>query len=325
MVRSRKGIVAVLLLLCFEFPVWAQSTRIDSGTVSHDKFGFYWETRLMPGTPPLADISFRTIEEQGIIHRVLLDKTRHVYVGYDVIVEPQAEANSYRITIRPLDISSPVVKQVVLGFDNVPWTQMPTPGWGGPTNPQNIKGGDVLQLELLSNRATRQLVIDYVTVQEPARRAIVGFGEPPPTDRKFAFAPGVARDFKADDVEMTIQSPRLSINGKLDESTARRFDNVSGSVVWFATANRGRYLLSLLPHSDVGFQKAGEVRGSSLTFTVGKDTFTLNTGGRIAPGQGAYTLYVLHDPDFRLTYPNADNSVFVMGADDRPETLIRKK
>jgi hypothetical protein len=82
--------------------------------------------------------------------------------------------------------------------------------------------------------------------------------------------------------------------------------------------------LSLVPRPELGFRKAGEVRGSSLSFVIGKDTFTLSTGGRIAPGQAAYSLYVLHDPDFRLTYPNADNSAFVMGAADRPEVLIRK-
>ncbi len=123
-------------------------------------------------------------------------------------------------------------------------------------------------------------------------------------------------------MELTIQAPRLSINGKLDESSTKRFDEVSGGVVWIYVGKRGRYILSLVPHPELGFRRAGEVRGSSLSFVVGNDTFSLSTGGRIAPGQGSFNLYVLHDPDWKPTYPMADLSAFNMGAADRPESLM---
>jgi hypothetical protein len=124
-------------------------------------------------------------------------------------------------------------------------------------------------------------------------------------------------------VELTIRAPRLSINGKLDESSTRHFNEVSGSVVWFYTSNRGRYILSLVPRPELGFRRAGEVRGTSLSFVVGKDTFSLSTGARIAPGQAAFNLYVRHDPEWRPTYPNADLTAFSMGATDRAESLVR--
>jgi hypothetical protein len=171
------------------------------------------------------------------------------------------------------------------------------------------------------NNATNQRVVDYVTVQEPTRR-FRGWDSVP--DRQFSFAPGPSRDFRADDVELSIQAPRLSINGKLDETTTGRFDSVSGSVVWIYVAKRGRFLLSLAPHPELGFRKAGEVRGSSLSFVAGGETFTLNTDGRIAPGQAAFSLYVLHDPDWKPTYANADLASFKMGAADRAELLLKK-
>jgi hypothetical protein len=57
---------------------------------------------------------------------------------------------------------------------------------------------------------------------------------------------------------------------------------------------------------------------------VGADTFTLNTGSRIVPGQASFNLHVLHDPEWRPDYPNADASAFFMGTADRVESLIRK-
>jgi hypothetical protein len=322
--RNKQTILALwVVLFVGQQPLLSQSMRIDGGVISQERFGFYWETRLMPPTPPMANLSSETTADAGIIHRLLIDRTRQVYVGYDVVIETMPEPNTYRVTVRPLAMNSELARRA-LGGGLSGWNQMQTPGWRTALAPRIIKGGDVLELELLSNRTTNQSVIDYVTVQEPAGRKPQGFNSIPGPDRQFTFTPGPSRDIKADDVEMTIQSPRLSINGKLDETTARRFDDISGPVVWFATAKRGRFLLSLVPRLEFGFRKAGEVRGSSLSFVIGSDTFTLNSGGRIAPGQAAYTLYVLHEPDFRLTYPDADNSVFVMGA-DRPEALIRKR
>jgi hypothetical protein len=177
-------------------------------------------------------------------------------------------------------------------------------------------------LRLLTNSATNQAVVDYVTVQEPSR-VFRGFNTPA-RDREFAFAPGPARDFRTDDVQLSLQAPRLSINGKLDETSAQRYDAVSGAVVWFYAAKRGRYILSLAPRPELGFRKAGEVRGSSLSFTLGNDTFTVSTGGRIAPGQAPFNLYVLHEPEWKPSYTFADLNVFVMGADDRAESLLRK-
>jgi hypothetical protein len=154
--------------------------------------------------------------------------------------------------------------------------------------------------------------VDYVTVQEPVRRG--GFNPEP--ERHFSFEPGPSRDFRADDGELALLAPRLSINGKLDETSAHRFDEVSGSIVWIYAAKRGRFLLSLTPRAELGFRKAGEIRGSSLSFVMGGDTFTLNAGGRIAPGEASFTLYVLHQPDWKPTYALADLSVFNMGTLD---------
>ena len=315
--RATAVALCVIALSGFVQSAFAQSSRIDGGTVSQSKFGFYWETRLEPGTPPLSgSFSTSTAYEQGIVHRLLIDSAQKMYVGYDVLVEPLSEPNTYRVTFRKLTVTPDLARQ----FLGDGWANIQTPGWGLPA-PQVVKGGDVVSLPLLTSKKTNQRVVDYMTIQEPSQR-FSGFNSIP--ERQFSYSGGPSRDFGLDDAELFIQSPRLSINGKLDETSARRFDEVSGAVVWLHVANRGRFLLSLVPHPKFGFRKAGEVRGSSLTFVIGVDTFTLNTGHRIAPGQAPYSLYVLHDPDWRPTYENADLSVFTMGAADLVESLLRK-
>ena len=316
---SLMAMVCFLAAICLVQPSLAQSTRIDGGTVSQPQFGFYWETHLEPGTPPMSDgFVTQTTDSPGVIHRVLLDRSGRVYAGYDVIVTPLAERNTYRVSFQGLTMTKEIAG--FMGGDSSNWTQLPRSGWESSTT-QEIHGGEVIRLNLFRNPSTGQSVVDYVTVQEPSRK-FAGFNQTP--ERKFTFAPGPSRDFKTDDVALTIQAPRLSVNGKLDESSTRRFDEVSGGVVWLYIGKHGRYILSLVPHPELGFRRAGEVRGSSLSFVMGNETFSLNTGGRIAPGQASFNLYVLHDPDWKPTYPMADLSAFNMGAADRPESLIRK-
>jgi|SRR5688572_11875042 len=319
MMRSRKGFLAAvtccLLIAGLGRLGFAQSARIDSGSVSQAKFGFYFETHLSPGTPPLSDsFSTRTTDEPGIIHRVLLDRRGRVYVGYDVRVVVLPEPNTYRVTFQRLTMTPDAAKEIMgEGFSS--WRPLPRSNWGPPAT-QDIRGGDVLQLEFLANPSTGQQVVDYVTVQEPSRK-FNGFDVLP--ERKFSYTPGPSRDFGTDDAELTIQAPRLIINGRLDESSTRNFGEISGALVWIYTAKRGRYILSLVPRPELGFRRAGEVRGSSLSFVVGTDEFRLSSGARIAPGQASFNLYVLHEPDWKPTYPNADLAAFSMGS-ERPAT-----
>ena len=310
------AILGLVSALCLSDSAPAQNSRIAGGTVTQPRFGFYWETRLEPPSPPLSgSFSSGATHESGVVHRFMFDRSQNIFLGYDALVEVLPEANTFRVTFRNMTMTPELSRQ----FSGDLWSQMPTPGWRLPA-PQIIHGGDVLSLNLLLSPTTNQRVVDYVTIQEPSRR-VIGFEQIP--DREFSYVSGSSRDFEVDDVELLIQSPRLSINGTLDETSSQRYDKVSGGIVWIYTAKRGRFLLSLVPRPELGFRKAGEVRGSSLSFVIGNDTFSLNTGARIAPGQAAYSLYVLHEPDWKPTYLHADTTVFNMNVVDA-ESLRRK-
>ena len=74
--------------------------------MSRSTFGFYWETHLEPPAPPLSDdFSTRTTNAPGTIHRIMLDRSRRVYFGYDVLIEALAETNTYRVTFQQLTIA----------------------------------------------------------------------------------------------------------------------------------------------------------------------------------------------------------------------------
>jgi hypothetical protein len=312
-----RTIVTATLGIAISASALAQSSRIDRGSVSHERFGLYWETHLDPPAPPLAD-GFGTasmIDASGVVHRVLLDRSRKVYFGYDVIVQPLSQSNTYGVTFQPLTLPFEL-SQKLFGSDSGSWTLLPPPAF--PTV-QTVRGGQVLQLSLLTSSAWGQTLVDYVTVQESWRR-VEGFDTATP--REFAFARGAARDFAAEDVEMRLEAPRVSINGKLEQSSLRIGASATGAVVWVYMPNRGRYLLSLTPHPEIGFGRAGEVRGSSLTFSIDGETFTLTTAGPVAPGQAAFNLYVLHDPAWRPTYPDANLDAYILGAADRAEYLV---
>ena len=140
-------------------------------------------------------------------------------------------------------------------------------------------------------------------------------------NREFSYPTGDARDITSNDVQLLIQSPRISINGKLEESTQSRADIANGVFVWLYIPNRGRIVLSLGPHADLGFRKIGEVRGTSLQFTLGTDKFTMTSSSAIAPGTAAFSLYVLQQPNWKPTYPFADVNALNIGAVNRFDAL----
>jgi hypothetical protein len=70
----------------------------------------------------------------------------------------------------------------------------------------------------------------------------------------------------------------------------------------------------------LGFRKAGEIRGSTLSFVLNDDTFTIISSGRIAPGSGPFHVYVLHEPTWLPRSGNTSSAE--VGAADRLDQLV---
>ena len=309
----------VTLTIGIVVPASSQTRRIDSGSASVGMFAFYWHTDLNPPTPPLSS-SFGTAYDstRNQVHRMLLDRTNRVYFGYTVQIETLSEPSTFRLTFQPLSLT-PELRQR-LGDDAASWKALAI---GRFPAPSTIRSGEVLELNLLTNDAWGQRVTEYVTVEE-ARPRPQGFQQLGAAPREFTFAPGTARDFTVADAGLRLREPRIFINGRFDSSSARTFGEETGAVVWIYLPQRGRFLLSLVPNAKGGFRRAGEIRGSSVRFTVGTDVFSVNSDGPIAAGTSPYNIYVLHQPKWKPSYPNANVDVATIGAADRMKDALAR-
>jgi len=309
-------VVAWALALGVATTARAQTRWIDNGSASLAAFAWYWQTVLDPPTPPLSG-GFGTAvatTAPNEVHRVLLDHEARVYFGYTVRIEPR-DGNTFQLTFRPLSLTTEI--RARLGADASSWTPLPAPAFPAA---QVIRGGQVLELHLLSNDAWGQRVTEYVTVQEPPR--VGGFAGLDRAPREFAFAAGAPRDFTVEDVYLRLHEPRVFLNGTFQESSARTLGDEAGAVVWIYIPGRGRFLLSVVPNARLGFQRVGEIRGSSLRFTIGGETYSIASGSRIAPGTSAYHLYVLQQREWRPSYAHANLEVTFIGAADRVEDAL---
>jgi hypothetical protein len=178
----------------------------------------------------------------------------------------------------------------------------------------------VLEVPLLTNQAWGQHLVEYVTIHDSLRPE--GFAGLEVAPRQFTTATGTPRDFTVDDVELRLSRPTLTARTPMSNGVGsgrhRQMEgDVTGPVLWLYVPARGRYLLSLQPRADLGFRKAGDIRGSTMRFTDGGTTFLLGSAARIAPGESAFNLYVLLEKDWKPTYPHADLDAFQIGALER--------
>jgi hypothetical protein len=291
--------ISASLLMLFTGVAWGQLTK---GIVSTNGISVSFETRLEPPTPGISKIGGGTLKEKDVIKRHLCDFVQQRCFGYDVTVERLADGR-FLFKFSPLTITPEKMLSI---FPEVKtWTLLPL-----PQNPvtQVVRADDVLAVDLFVNPSTGQKIVDYMQVMGGEGRRLV--------------AAGPAREFSIEDAPFEISSPRLEINGKLFEATAQSPASVTGSPLWIYIRKRGRFVFSLAPRADLGFQKAGEVRGSTMTWRWGTDEYSLNSDRRIAPGPDAYLLYVFNDPGYQ---PGGDRAraEFLMGAGDRLESLLR--
>lgn len=306
----------------------AQTSRVESGSTVLGGLAFYYETRLEPPLPPLGDslnmLVFTTTPHT--VHRVMLDRANKVYFGYDARIgraqrggDGQNENDMYSLEFGPLTLTAEDKR--ILGEAGASWRQLAAPRFPAP---RTIRAGEVLELALLTNDTWGQRLIEYITVGEAPRQG--GFN--PDRLREFSFPAGPPRDFSAADVALTLTAPHVrwsyqAVSGGRRGGVLRNVQTsgeASGGIVWIYVPNAGRFLLSIVPRGQ--FQRAGTVRGTSLSFAADGNTYIVNSATRIAPGDGAFNLYVLRQPAWKPSYEHADLDTVHIGAADKAEYLL---
>jgi hypothetical protein len=240
----------------------------------------------------------------GRVHRIVLDHSQRRYFAYDLLVEPKDGSQALRVRFEPFSLSATELAEMRMVDPS--WTPIPLLKY--PVVP-DVRAGDTVAIDLLENPTTGQKVVDYLVFK---RSTLTAAAEPSPL-----------RDLSLAEVELELQNIRISVNGTVMDASLRFGGGISGAAVWFYLPERGRFVMSLLPNPKLGFRRAGEVSDRSLTFTVGRERYDMQSTNRIVPAGGRFNLYVLHDPKWRPTKLEV-NLPLIIGAADRAEWLAPK-
>lgn len=289
------------------------------------------ELRLDPPYSVVRGLTFsyrgHSIVTTSYFTRTITDSVSQELYGYEVVLEAQGPG-AYLATFGKVPFSA--MEAASSNWRNWKVRVLALP------EPRIVHDGDVISIELMTDPATGQKLFEDVKIGPYVRPLPPGLaanglmatsGLPLPGGGRGASTvpavEGTARDFTAADAEMQIRQPRVTLNG-LAQSTAGRGPAVTnGSLIWFYLPGRGRYILSLAPRRELDFQKAGEVRGGSIKFTLGEDTITLECPLEIASGHAPYVLYALRDPFWEPT-AQAQKGQFAIGSVDAGE-LVKLK
>jgi hypothetical protein len=316
--------MGLLLVIGFLMPALAQAQAVPMNPPRFD-------LEAEPPDPPVRFEEGSSITGSSLlmfgggmmVHRFLRDDSKHVFLGYDLLIEGQHQADTYRVIVGelgmgPFDMFRPDPRGQF--FNPAEWKKLPIPGYPAP---RLVFTGNTISIDLGTVPDTGQKLVDYVTIQPRKAPTLPRVMRPSATVPEVS---GTARDFSADDAELQLVRPRVSLNGTpQDTTTSRAMEDASGALIWFSLPNRGRYILSLAPRPELGFVKAGEIRGGTITFTLGGDKFQLESNIPITTGYAPYILYVLHDPDWEPT-AQAQRGHFQTGSVSPGEiALLRRK
>jgi hypothetical protein len=230
-----------------------------------------------------AEASFRS----QTIRRVFVDSGSDFFFGYDLLVEPLADAKQFRISVRPLGAEDETELRTRAAFK----TRRIHPdynatGLSRASSPQVIEDGDAFALDVLVNPQTGGKIVDVVQVsfdQSKLREAPVREGPP--------------RDYTLADVELNISNYKLLVNGEM-VAGARRTGGCAGPIVWFHLPGKGRFIISLMPHPGYDFRKVASVEHNKISFTWDGTRYEWFSSSPIIGSGGNWNLWVMQDADY---------------------------
>jgi len=205
------------------------------------------------------------LDENHLIHRVLVNAAGRFAFGYDLSVSSDLASKQFKITVLPLDRS---FEKKLQAADPDHLTDV-IPTFPMSAAPQTLDDGDAFSLDLLINQNAGVKIIDVVRVT---------FDKTHLRD----FPRSLPRDFTLDAIELSIKDYRLLLNGNV-VAVGKSTHPIAGALVWFYVQDRGRFIFSLTPREGYEFQKVGIVDGNRIEFTMGEDRYEwpLRSGARL--------------------------------------------
>jgi hypothetical protein len=276
--------------------LWGQESKLSVTDSAWKGIEVRFVTKMEPpGENTPNRLPGLVITDFGRAHHIIQDPAHKRYFAYDLSLEPSPDCSEATLRIEPLRFSNS--RPFSVGGPD--WTLLAPPRYPVISN---VKVGDTVALDLMVNAATGQKIVDYLTLER----------------RDGAEPPRNPHDFSLADVELSLSQPRVNLNGKQVEATAKYVGGTSGAVVWLSLAGHGRFILSLFPNASLGFQKNGVAAADSFWFRDGSAEYHVQCDSAVAPGPGPYNLYVVHEAGWTSREP------FNIGSADKAEWVVGK-
>ncbi len=227
--------------------------------------------------------TFGKIDEQSgkaSIRRVIQDHFRNIQIGYLLTIEAEPNTQGYHVSFEDVP---PNGAEGPKGYSILSPEAHPVP--------QFVLIGDMLKVNLFT-RPDQTKLVEYVRIGGPKMKE---------------FRDDAPRDAYAEDAEFSIAKPRFRANGRT--VTASAVADLHGPMLRVGFPGFGTYVLSLKPHADLGFENAGEIAGSSLTFMLRGNVFRIDCAERIASGSAAYNVYALLDTSKESLLPEGSGVI----------------
>lgn len=253
---------------------------------------------------PAAPVNLRDIQaaltpqvllaDNYVVHRVLVDAEGSFVFGYDLIVEPVAEKKQFKVSVKPLgaEFEEQLRARQPAAANRAPQNVSTLPRSG---DAQLIDDGDAFALDLLVNAQTGVKIVDVVKVS---------------FDRaKLWSAPRRSvplRDFTLGNVELAMRDYKLTINGEPVGGGQKAARGFAGALIWFYVPERGRFIVSLMPHEGYDFQKVGSIENNKISFTLGGDLYEWISSAPVVGNGGNWNLWVLHDAAYVSDFASAE-------------------
>ena len=298
-----KALATTICLLAICFGARAQENADRQLVVALNEGGFVafqsetaWSDARKTGAqfqrvPPILRADAQ-LDENHLIHRVLVDTSGRFAFGYDLAVASIPASKQFKVTVLPLDQQ---FEKKLKATDPDHLTDV-IPTFPKSAAPQTLDDGDAFSLDLLINQNAGVKIVDVVRVTFDKTRLR-------------DLPRSLPRDFTLDAVELSIKDYRLLLNGSV-VAVGKSTSPVAGALVWFYVQGRGRFIFSLAPRDGYEFQKVGIVNGNRIEFTMGADRYEWLSASPILSGGGTWNLWVLHDPKYSPLF----------GADKPPDT-----
>ena len=289
--RNRVHILALLLLFLPSLAAAQEETRRNQ-VVSLVEGGFVaFKTEIAPAGPintsaPINEMQgeFKTrafVDENHVIHRVLLDAAGKYLFAYDVVIEAVPASKRFNVAFAPLE--SATEKKLLAGSADSQLQHIATLRQSAA--PHLLDDGDSIALDLLVNQRTGVKIVDLVKVSFDRANL---WEDKPGT---------LPRDFTLEAVALRVVNFRLLIDGNL-VAAGKPGTDFSGALIWCYVEGQGRFIFSLVPREGYQFQKVGIIADNRIEFSLKGKRFEWLSSAPILPSGGSWNLWVLHDPTY---------------------------